>query len=112
MRTRVRSLASLGELRIQCCRELWSKLQMQLRSSVAVAVVEAGGYSSDWTLSLGTSICRGRGPRNSSNNNNEKTKDKKEMSFVFTSTPAAVEVPRLWVEPKLQLPAYATATAT
>ena len=32
---------------------------MQLRSHVAVAVVQAGGYSSDSTLSLGTSICRG-----------------------------------------------------
>ena len=35
-----------------------------------------GGYSSDSTPSLGTSICRRSGPRNS-NNNNKKTKDKK-----------------------------------
>ena len=26
--------------------------------AVAVAVVEAGGYGSDWTPSLGTSVCR------------------------------------------------------
>ena len=35
--------------------ELWCRLQTQLRSSVAVAVAEAGGYSSDWTPRLGTS---------------------------------------------------------
>ena len=39
MRTQVRSLASLGGLRIRCCRELWCRLQMQLGSGVAVAVV-------------------------------------------------------------------------
>ena len=39
MRFRVQSLASLGELRIQCCCELWCKLQMQLGSDLAVAVV-------------------------------------------------------------------------
>ena len=33
---------------------LWCRLQTRLRSCVAVAVVEAGGYSSDWTPSLGT----------------------------------------------------------
>ena len=32
---------------------------MQLRADVAVAVVYAGSYSSDSTLSLGTSICHG-----------------------------------------------------
>ena len=31
--------------------------QMRLRSHVAVAVAQAGGYSSDLTPSLGTSIC-------------------------------------------------------
>ena len=34
----VRSLASLSGLRIQYCRELWWRLQTQLRSDVAVAV--------------------------------------------------------------------------
>ena len=29
------------------CRELWCRLQTWLRSGVAVAVVQAGGYSSD-----------------------------------------------------------------
>ena len=34
-------------------------LQTQLGSCVAAAVVQAGGYSSDYTPSLGISICRG-----------------------------------------------------
>ena len=36
---------------------------MQLGSRVAVAEAEAGGYSSDWTPGLGTSTCRGGGPK-------------------------------------------------
>ena len=39
MRLRVRSLALLGGLRIQCCPELGCSLQIELRSRVAVAVV-------------------------------------------------------------------------
>jgi len=39
MRTQVRSVASLSGLRIGHGRELWHKLQMQLRSGIAVAVV-------------------------------------------------------------------------
>ena len=35
---------------------------MQLRSIVAVAVVQAGSCSSDLTPSLGTSLCHGYGP--------------------------------------------------
>ena len=34
-----------------------------LRSSFAVAVVEPSSFSSDLTSSLGTSICRGYGPK-------------------------------------------------
>jgi len=55
--------ALLRGLRIWCCRELWCWLQMQLRSGVAVALALAGGYSSDLTPSLGTSMCHGSGPR-------------------------------------------------
>ena len=51
----VRSMALLGGLRIQCCHELLCRSQMQFRSVIAVA----GGYSSDWTPSLETSICHG-----------------------------------------------------
>ena len=36
---------------------------MRLRSGVAVAVVQAGICSSDWTPSLGTFICHGCGPK-------------------------------------------------
>ena len=39
MRMQVRFLAWISGLRIQCCCELWCRLQMQLRSRVAVAVV-------------------------------------------------------------------------
>ena len=63
MRTLFQSLASLSGLRIQSCHELWCRLQMRLRSDVAVALVQAGGYNSDSTPSLGTSICRRCGPK-------------------------------------------------
>ena len=36
---------------------------MWLGSGVAVAVVQAGSFSSNLTLSLGTSICHGCGPK-------------------------------------------------
>ena len=58
MRTQVRSLASLSGFRIWRCLELLRRVQTWLRSGVAVAVVESGGYSSDSTPSLETSICR------------------------------------------------------
>ena len=64
MRIHVPSLASLSGLGILRCRELWCRsIATQLRSRVAVALVQAGGCSSASTLSLGTSICRGCGPK-------------------------------------------------
>ena len=39
MSLQVQSLASLNGLKIQCCRELWYRLQTRLRSGIAVAVV-------------------------------------------------------------------------
>ena len=39
--------------------ELWCRLQTQVGSHVAVAVMSASCYSSDWTPSLGTSIAAG-----------------------------------------------------
>jgi len=63
MRTRVGSLASLSRLRIRCCRELWGGSQTRLGSCMAVALVSANGCSSNWTRSLGTSICHGRSPK-------------------------------------------------
>ena len=59
----VQSLALLSGLRIRHCHELWCRLQMRLGSRAAVALAEAGSYSSDWTPSLETSICRGFGPK-------------------------------------------------
>ena len=70
MRLRVGSPASLTGLRIRRCQELGCRSQMHLGSGVAVTV--ADGCSSDWTPSLGTSICRESGPRNG-----KKTKKKK-----------------------------------
>ena len=39
MRLWVQSLASLSELRIRCCSELWCRLQTRLGSGIAVAEV-------------------------------------------------------------------------
>ena len=63
MRLQVPSLASLSGLEIQRCRELWCRSQVQIGSRVAVALAQAGGYSSDKIPSLGTSICHGCGPK-------------------------------------------------
>ena len=68
MRLWVRSLASLSGLRIRRGGELWCRSRKRLGSCIAVAVVQAGGYSSDWTPGLGTSICLRYSPK--------KTKDK------------------------------------
>ena len=57
MRMWVWSLAPLSGLRIQCCHELWCRLQKWLRSRIAVAVALAGSCNSYLTPSLGTSIC-------------------------------------------------------
>ena len=86
MRTWVRSLASLSELRIQCCHELWCRSQMRLRSGVVVAVAVAGSYSSHSTPSLGTSICCGCGSKRPENKNKNKKRKKKEndgVRFVY-----------------------------
>ena len=62
MRTQVQSLLAQW-VKDLGCRELWRRLQMQLRSAVAVAVVQAGSFGSNSTPSLGTSICRGYSPK-------------------------------------------------
>ena len=63
MRMPVQSLASPSGLRSRCCHELQCRLQTRLGSHAAVAVVQAGSYSSNSTSSLGTSICHGCGPK-------------------------------------------------
>ena len=47
MRLWVPSLASLNGLGIQCCHKLWCRSQTQLGSGIAVALEQAGGYSSN-----------------------------------------------------------------
>ena len=59
----VRSPASLSGLRIHCCPELWCRSQTQLGSGVSVAVVSAGGYSSNSSSTFGISICHRCGPK-------------------------------------------------
>ena len=59
----LRSLALFSGLRIQHCCELGCRSQTRLGSGIAAAVVQAGSCSSDLTPSLGTSICRGCGPK-------------------------------------------------
>ena len=74
MRTQVRSLASLSGIRVQHCSELWCRWLTRLGPGVAVAVVQASGYSSDSTPSLGTSICHRCGPKKIKSQNKNKYK--------------------------------------
>ena len=53
------SIPGLSGLRIQHGHELWWRLQVQLGSGVAVAVVRASSSSSNLTPHLGTSVCCG-----------------------------------------------------
>ena len=62
VRMQVPTLASLRRLRSQHCHKLWCMLQTQLGSDMAVAVVWANSYSSDWIPTLGTFICHGCSP--------------------------------------------------
>ena len=55
----VGSLASLSGLRIRRCCELWHRLQMRIRSGIAVAVVYAGAATSDLAPNLGPPSCSG-----------------------------------------------------
>ena len=68
-------MALLSESGIQCCRELWYRLQMG--SGIAVVVVQASSCSSDSTPSLGTSVCHGHSPK--------KQKKKKLKTLITTS---------------------------
>ena len=63
------------------CRELWWRSQTQLGFSVAVAVAQAGSYSSDSTRSLGTSICHWCSPKKTKE---KRKKEKKEALWAFS----------------------------
>ena len=54
---------------------------MQLGSVIAVAVVSAGGYSFDWTPSLGLSICQRCGPKRTKRQKTNKQTNKKPIKF-------------------------------
>ena len=72
MRMQVQSLASLSGLGIQHCWQPWYRSQTQLRSQVAVAVVQASSCSSNSTHSLGPyamGTALKRPPPNNNNNN-------------------------------------------
>ena len=97
--TGIQPLASLSGLRIQCRCELWCSLQTQLGSHIAMAVAQAGSYSSDSTPSLGTSIRHGYGPKKTKDQKKKKKKDvvkiytmenysaiKKDRIMLFTAT--------------------------
>ena len=54
------------------CRELWYRSQKWPGSGIAVAVAVAESYSSNYTPSLGTSICCRYGPKNQKKKKKEK----------------------------------------
>ena len=79
----VRSLASLSRLRIQCCCELWCRSQMQLISCVAMAVVWASSYGSNWTPSLGTPYAMSAALPKRQNTKTPKKKKKKKKKKIM-----------------------------
>ena len=52
---------------------------MQLGSGIAVALVKAGSYSSDWTPGLGTSICHVHGPKKQKKKKEKKKKESENL---------------------------------
>ena len=89
MRLQVQSLALLSGLRIRRCHELWFRSKTWLGSCVAVALVQAGVYSSNSTPSLGTSLCHGSSPRKG-----KKTKNFKKFK---NKTTGKCILPATWV---------------
>ena len=79
----VPSLFLLSGLRIQCRHELWWRSQTQLTSCFAVAVIQAGSYSSDLTPSLGTSIFCGCGPKKQKKKKQKNTDLRKDYYYYF-----------------------------
>ena len=70
------SLALLSGSGIQCCCELWCRLQMQLGSCIDVAVAYPSSCSSNLTPRLETSIFLGCGPRKQKAKQNKTKKNK------------------------------------
>ena len=78
MRIWIRSLALLSVLRIQHCCELWCRSQMQFRSCIAVAVAQAGSYSSDFTPAWALPYAAGVALKGKHKNKNKQS-DKKQQ---------------------------------
>ena len=71
MRMWVQSMALLSELRIWRCNKLQGRLQMQLRSGVALAVMQAGSDSLAWEIEYDVCVALKR--------KREKKKDRYQM---------------------------------
>ena len=81
MKMQVQSLAPLSGLRIQYCNELGHhRLQIWLRSGIAMAMMYAGSCSSNLTFSLGTSTCLRCSPKMK----NKKTQKTHNSNIVLT----------------------------
>ena len=88
IRTQVQSLASLSGLWIWHVCELQCGSQTQLRPSIAVAVAQASGCSSDLTPSWETSICCRYGPKKKKKNSRDSffiPYEKSKQYFLYTS---------------------------
>ena len=84
MRLWVQSLASLSGLRIQGSGGVVScgvDHRIAFESVVAVAVVYSGGYSSNWSPSLGTSIKGGYGPKKQKKQQQQQKKPNKKKCW-------------------------------
>ena len=75
------SVASLSGLGIWCCCDLWCRLQMRLRSHVAVAVVQVSSCSSNSTPSLVASIWCGCSPKKKKKRKDCSSSQRRERSF-------------------------------
>ena len=75
-------LALINGLRIQCCCDLWCRLQMPLGSCIAVAVAQAGSCSSV-QFDLGTSICHRCSPKKQKTNKQTNKKQPKNTVISF-----------------------------
>ena len=95
MRMQVRSLVLLSGSGIWRCCERWCRLQTWLGSCIAVAVVEAGGCSSDSASSLGTSTCCKCSPKKQTNQPRE--------HFRVVQWVKDPELLQLWHRSQLQL---------
>ena len=82
-----RSLASPIGLRVWRFCGQWCRSQMRIRPGIAVAVAVAGGYSSDSTPSLGTSMCHQCSSKKTKNKTkNKQTKKKTAQDCVCVQT--------------------------